>query len=215
VLAGLDDPHRVVLVTSSVPGEGKTTVATNLAIALGQLEKVLLVDGDMRRASVGTKFGLAGDAPGLSNLVAGTAAVEECIHEIADAGIDIMPAGVIPPNPLELLSSHRFAETIERLGQHYGRIVIDSAPAQAVSDALVLSKLCNAVVFVVKTDDTPTPVVELAVRRLRQVDAHLVGAVLNRFDSEKASKYGYYGRNRHYSYAYQGYSQYYGDRSGS
>jgi capsular exopolysaccharide synthesis family protein len=215
VLAGLDNPHRVVLVTSTVPGEGKTTVATNLAMALGQLEKVLLVDADMRRASVGTKFGLAGDAPGLSNLVAGTAQAEECIHAIADAGIDIMPAGVIPPNPLELLSSHRFAETIERLGQRYGRIVIDSAPAQAVSDALVLSKLCNAVVFVVKTDDTPAPVAELAVRRLRQVDAPLIGAVLNRFDSEKASKYGYYGRNRRYSYAYQGYSQYYGDRSGS
>jgi capsular exopolysaccharide synthesis family protein len=212
VLAGLDDPHRVVLVTSSVPGEGKTTVATNLAIALGQLEEVLLVDADMRRASVGTKFGLAGDAPGLSNLVAGTAQVEECIHSIDEAGIDIMPAGVIPPNPLELLSSLRFGETIQRLGERYGRIVIDSAPAQAVSDALVLSKLCNAVVFVVKADDTPVPVAELAARRLGQVDAHLVGAVLNRFDSEKAARYGYYGQYRRYSYAYQGYSQYYGDR---
>ena len=73
VLSSIDAPHRVVLVTSSVPGEGKTTVAINLAMALGHLDKVLLIDADMRRASVGSKFGLPADAPGLSNLVAGTA----------------------------------------------------------------------------------------------------------------------------------------------
>lgn len=208
VLSGLDDPHRVVLVTSTVPGEGKTTVATNLAVALGHLDSVLLIDADLRRASVGAKFGLADGAPGLSNLVAGTAQSEECIHKIEEAGIDVMPSGTIPPNPLELLSSHRFEEMIVRLSESYARIVVDSAPAQAVSDALVLSKICSAVVFVVKSDDTPIPLALLAIKRLRQVDAPLVGAVLNQFDSDKAAKYGYYGKHRRYSDAYRGYSQY-------
>ena len=217
VLSGLDNPHRVVLVTSSVPGEGKTTVAGNLAVALGQLERVLLVDADLRRSSIGSKLGLAPDAPGLSNLVAGTADIDECLHEVEGAeGLSVLPAGLAPPNPLELLSSARFARTIGELEQRFDRIVLDSAPAQAVSDALVLSRLCNAVVFVVKADATPRQLAELAIRRLQRVEAPLIGVVLNQFDRAKGARYGNYryGRYRKYSYAYNGYSHYYRDGEG-
>ena len=213
VLSGLDDPHRVVLVTSSVPGEGKTTLAINLAFALGQLERVLLIDADLRRSSIGAKLGLPGDAPGLSNLVAGTATLDESIHVMEGSGLNVLPAGQAPPNPLELLSSTRFARTLTDLEGRYDRIVIDSAPAQAVSDALVLSRLAHGVLFVIKSDETPRQLVQLAIRRLQRVEAHLVGAVLNQFDHDKASRYGHhhYGRYSRYASAYSGYSQY--DRS--
>ncbi|HYN76532.1 MAG TPA: polysaccharide biosynthesis tyrosine autokinase [Lamprocystis sp. (in: g-proteobacteria)] len=210
VLSGLDDPHRVVLVTSSVPGEGKTTVAINLAVALSQMERVLLVDADLRRSSVGLRLGLAATAPGLSNLVAGTAAIDECIHQLEGTNLHCLPAGLMPPNPLELLSSQRFRQTLEDLEQRYDRIVLDSAPAQAVSDALVLSRLCNAVIFVIRADATPRQLAQLAIKRLRRVEAPLIGAVLNHFDNDKGSRYGA-NWNRRYAYAYRGYTQYYGD----
>ena len=205
VLSGLDDPHRVVLVTSTVPGEGKTTLAINLAAALGQLERILLVDADMRRSSVGQRLGLPAEAPGLSNLVAGTATLDECIHPVEGSKLHLLPAGLLPPNPLELLSSQRFQQTLEDLEQRYDRIVLDSAPAQAVSDALILSRLCNAVVFVVRADATPRQLVQLAIKRLHRVDAPLIGVVLNQFNNAKSVRYGRYQK---YSYAYRGYTQY-------
>jgi polysaccharide biosynthesis transport protein len=211
VLSSIDAPYHVILVTSSVPGEGKTTLAINLAVALGHLDRVLLIDADMRRSSVGSKFGLPADAPGLSSLVAGTADEAACIHHVEDVGIDVMPAGLIPPNPLELLSSRRFAETLDALRGRYDRIVLDSAPAQAVSDSLILSKACDAVVFVVRSDETPVPLVQVAVKRLRQVGAPLIGAVLNQYDSKRGARYGHYhyGKYRRYSYSYNTYANYY------
>jgi succinoglycan biosynthesis transport protein ExoP len=200
-----------VLLTSSVPGEGKTTIAVNLAMALGHLDKVLLIDADMRRASVGGKFGLPTDAPGLSNLVAGTAEEDACIHRVEGVNIDILPAGLLPPNPLELLSSRRFVHILERLRERYDRVVIDSAPAQAVSDSLILSKACDAVVFVIHADETPLPLVQIAVKRLRQVGAPLIGAVLNQYDGGRGARYGHYhyGKYRRHSYAYNAYASYY------
>jgi polysaccharide biosynthesis transport protein len=215
VLSGLDAPHRIVLVTSTVPGEGKTTIASNLAVALSQLERVLLIDGDLRRASIGTKLGLSPSAPGLSNLVAGTAKLDDCVHRLSGTELDVLPAGLVPPNPLELLSSQHFAQTLADLEGRYDRLVIDSAPAQAVSDALILSRMCNAVVFVIKADSTPKQLVQVALKRLHRVDAPLIGAVLNQFDSAGNARYGHYryGRYSRYSKAYTGYSQYYSEDS--
>lgn len=207
VLSGLDNPHKIVVVTSTIPGEGKTTVSMNLALALGQLEKVLLIDADMRRASIAQQLGFAKDTPGLSNLVAGTAKASECIHPVEGTSVHVLPAGIIPPNPLELLSSHRFSELLDKLSEAYDRIVIDTAPTQAVSDALVLSTQASAVVYVVKADSTPYPLAQTGVKRLRQVNAPLVGAVLNQVDIRKAGRYGKYGRygyDRYYHYDYYG-----------
>lgn len=207
VLSGLDNPHKIVVVTSTIPGEGKTTVSMNLALALGQLEKVLLIDADMRRASIAQQLGFTRDTPGLSNLVAGTAKASECIHLVEGANIHVLPAGIIPPNPLELLSSHRFSELLDKLSEAYDRIVIDTAPTQAVSDALVLSTQASAVVYVVKADSTPYPLAQTGVKRLRQVNAPLVGAILNQVDIKKAGRYGKYGRygyDRYYHYDYYG-----------
>lgn len=200
VLSGLDNPHKVLVVTSSVPGEGKSSVAANLAFAMGQMEKVLLIDADMRRPTVAKSFDFPVGTPGLANLVAGTARLEDCIKEL-DGNLSVIPAGTVPPNPLELLSSQRFAKALEVLEQRFDRIVIDSPPTQAVSDALVLSTHANAVIYVIKSESTAIPLAKRGVGQLLQNNAPVTGVVLNQVDIKKAQKQGY---------SYGGYYDYYG-----
>lgn len=208
VLSGLDNPHKVILVTSSVPGEGKSSTSTNLAFSLGAMEKTLLIEADLRRPTMHRNFEIPAGAPGLSDIVAGTAQVEDCLVHVGD--IDLLPCGTIPPNPLELLSSHRFAEVIDALAERYQRIVIDTPPMQAVSDALVLAQQASTVLYVVKADATPAPVVRKAIQQLERHDVHVTGIVLNQVDVEKSKKYGY----GYYRYGYGGYYDYYGYSSG-
>lgn len=200
-LSALDNPHKILMVTSSVPGEGKTTVAENLAAAFGKMEKTLLIDSDMRRPSVAKNFGINTASPGLSDLVAETATLGECIHHNEAAGFAIIAAGVLPPNPQELLSSKRFASVLTELGKRYDRIIIDTAPCEVVSDALVLSTLVNAVIYVVKAEDTNIKVVKSGISRLRQVNAPITGVVLNQVDVNKHGAHGHH---------YGGYYDYYG-----
>jgi len=210
ILSGLDNPHKVTLVTSSVPGEGKTTLSSSLAISLGQLGSVLLIDADMRLPSVAKAFGISVKSPGLSNLVAGTETPETCIHSFDDIGIDVLPCGLLPPNPLELLSSARFSALIDFLCERYDRIIIDSAPVQAASDALVLSTVTNSVVYVVKANSTPINVIKACMGRLEHARAPVVGVVLSQLDASKASAaYGHYGQ---YDY-YGSYGSYGSDRT--
>lgn len=205
VLSGLDNPHKVLIVTSSVPAEGKTTVSCNLAVAFGQMGKTLLIDADMRRPSVAGKFGIKLSAPGLSSLVAETAEPRECIHRIESMGIDVIPAGVVPPNPLELLSSKRFATVLASLEKHYDRIIIDTAPCEVVSDAMILSTYANAVIYVVKADSTNIKAVKSGISRLRQANAPITGVVLNHVNVDRHAAYGY-GRYYGGYYDYYGYS---------
>ncbi len=196
LLSGLDNPHKLAVITSSVPAEGKTTVAVALATAIGQLENTLLIDADMRRPSVGKMFGIAANRPGLSDLVAGTAELTDCIQSIKELNIDILSAGSIPPNPLELLSSSKFKEKLQLLETHYGWVIIDSPPVQAVSDALIMATHANALIYVVKADSTPYHVAKSGIKRLQRANAPITGIVLNQLDIKKAAKYGaykYYG----------------------
>lgn len=196
-LSGIDTPLKRLVVTSSVPGEGKTTMSMNMAFAFGQMEKVVLLDADMRRPSVAENCHLGHRSPGLSNIIAGTEGLEECIYKYK--GIDVIPAGIVPPNPLELLSSRRFEELLATLADKYDRVIIDSAPTQAVSDSLVLSSHVDGVLYVVKSDSTTTHIAEEGLQRLTRANAHILGIVLNQFDASHAAKYGGYGKG-HYDY---------------
>lgn len=199
MLSALDSPYKIVSVTSTIPGEGKTTVSINLAIALGQLEKVLLIDADMRRATLGPHFGFSTNLPGLSDLVAGTHKYSECIHQMKESNIDILPAGAIPPNPQELLSSHRFEELLHKLSEHYDRIVIDTAPTQLVSDPILVANLSSGVVYVIRAEHTPYQLAREGIQKLSKLDTPIIGAVLNKV-SNKSGKYGSYGRYGKYGY---------------
>lgn len=202
VLSSLDNPHKIIAVTSTVPGEGKTSTSLSLAYSMGQMERVLLIDADMRRPSIGKLFKFGAKAPGLSDLVAGTSSLEECVHRMENEGIDVISAGTIPPNPLELLSSARFVKVLDALEKQYDRIIVDTAPCQAVSDALVLSRYVGSMVYVVKADSTPNAQIKAGLKRLAEVNAPVVGVVLNQVNLKKASRY--------YGEGYSGYYDVYG-----
>jgi polysaccharide biosynthesis transport protein len=211
LLSGIDSPQKVVLLTSSLPEEGKTTVACNLAFAFSQVKKTLLVEADMRRPKIARVLGTAQQQAGLSDLVAGKVPLDQCVYPANDSNLWVLQAGRAPLNPLELLSSHRFGEVMEMLKQAFDVIIVDSPPLQVVSDALVLSRFATTVLFVVKADSTKYPLARHSITQLNRVNGSALvglGAVLNQLDVDKAKKYyaeyrGYGSRHFH-EYGYTG-----------
>ncbi len=202
VLSHFDDNHKVVLVTSSVPNEGKTTTAINIAFAMAQMEKTLLIEADMRRPSFAKTFHFAPYKEGLSNVISAPEKLDKVLLRDEKSNLDILPAGFIPANPLELLSSSEFNNLLTSIKSKYDRIIIDSPPTQAVSDALVLAQQSDSVIYVVRSEMTKQAVVKQGLSRLLQVTSKIDGVVLNQVDIEKYSKEGSYaGYYDHYGYA--------------
>jgi polysaccharide biosynthesis transport protein len=200
VLSGLEKPHKITLVTSANPGEGKSTVAINLAVALAQMESVLLIDADLRRPSIAAAFALPSNAPGLSNVLAQSDKLENSVHRI-EAGFDVLPAGIVPANPQEMLSTERFKKLLTHLSEQYDRIIIDSAPVNAVSDSLILATLADSLVYVVKADVTPQKLVLKNINLIKYNNLPLTGVVLNRMNTQKQDSYGKEGHyNNYYGY---------------
>lgn len=198
VLSNLDNPAKIVMVTSSVPGEGKTTVSASLAFALAQNERVLLIDADLRRPAIGQEFGVPTSRPGLTSLISGSHSEKECIVRDKSSGLFVLTSGPIPPDAQQILNSLRFSNTVKLLAKHYDRIIIDTAPVNAVSDALMISRLANATLYVVKSGATRKKIIQRGINRLNQVGITIDGIVLNQVDIESKSArseefYGYYG----------------------
>lgn len=200
LLSGIDHPKKILLVTSSVPGEGKSTVAINLAMAHAQTKRVLLIDGDMRRPSIAKTLGLDNTHPGLSMLVLGMKKLEDCVYKIEGSSLDVLTAGSIPPNPLELLISDRFKELLSDLGEIYDVIIIDSPPVQMVSDAVVLASMATGVVFVLKADATPFQLARRTIQALQRGGASMFGLVLNQANFKNEEYYGSYGKYNYHAY---------------
>jgi len=192
-LDNLDKPHKIILVTSSIGSEGKSILALNLALAFGRGERTLLLDGDMRRPSVGKMLGLPRDAPGLSELLTNHARLRECVLGTGVKDLDALLTGFTPADPLQILSSSRMASALRVLTQSYSRIVIDCAPILPVSDAAVLSKYADCVLYVVKSDATKVPQIRNGLSLLERVNAPIIGIVLTQLDARKAEKYSDYG----------------------
>lgn len=197
----LEKHNQVIMVTSSVPAEGKSTLSSNLAYSLSKLENVVLIEADMRRPGLGRALGIR--SHGLSDLLEGEAYLEDCMRVNAIGELDIIPAGRVPETHLELLASPEFSELIDLLKDRYDRIIIDLAPVQAVSDAIVVGKYADSAIYVVKSDSTPLPVVKRGIERLREVGINVAGAVISQVDLAKIASYGG-------DYYYQGYYDYYG-----
>jgi len=201
VLTQLNKASKVVEVTSTVPGEGKTTTATNLAFSLAQVEKTILIDADMRKPSICKRFDIPLYHPGLSNLITGTEQFADCIYQDEKSGLTVMPCGQIPSNPLELLLSPKFAVILAHLKKSYDRIIIDTPPVQAVSDSLVIAQQSDAVIYVVKSDDTRIGAVQDGIGRLINLNANIAGVVLNKVDTKKmAASDSYQGYYSDYTY---------------
>ena len=200
VLSGLENPHKITVVTSTNPSEGKSTVAINLAAALAQMERVLLIDADLRRPSVASAFKLPSGTPGLSSVLAQTDTLEDCVHTVA-AGFDVLPAGILPANPQEMLSTLHFKNMLKTLSEQYDRVIIDSAPVNAVSDSLILATMADSLVYVAKADVTPRKLVQKNINLIKRSNLPLTGVVLNRMDTKKQD--AYYGKGGYYdNYGY-------------
>jgi succinoglycan biosynthesis transport protein ExoP len=204
LLSSLDVAHKVLLVTSSLPGEGKTTVAVNLALAHAQTKKTLLIDCDMRKPQVSRSLGLPPGMKGLTNLVAGTSELADGVYTVPDSRLAVLPVGDLPPNPLELLLSQRFKDMLKALSEEFEMVVLDSPPVELVSEALVLAPMATSTAFVVKAMSTPAPLVRKSLARLQRAGGTILGVVVNQLDFKAARLYhGEYGAS---SYSYGGYA---------
>lgn len=187
--------HSIV-VTSTGPSEGKTSVACNLAIALAQAgERVLLIDADLRKPRVAGIFGKP-QKPGLSNVLVGNAKASEALHGTSVPRLWVMPAGVHAPNPPELLGSKRCRDFMDSLGEHFDWVIVDSPPVMAVTDAAVIAHRVTGVLFVIGSEMTTRGAARRAVKQLEHARAKFVGAVLNRVDLQHNAYYysSYYRR---------------------
>jgi capsular exopolysaccharide synthesis family protein len=174
----VDQPVRVMLVTSSVPDEGKSTTAVNLAIAFADAgNTVLLIEGDMRRPTAAEYLGLEG-AVGLSNILAGMVEWDVAVQPWGPHELWVLPAGFLPPNPSELLGSRNMATLLDRLRERFDIIIVDSPPLLPVTDAAVVAAYADGVVLITQAARTPHTRVEAAMASLRAVDARILGCVL-------------------------------------
>lgn len=208
LLSQAEHAPQVILVTSALPREGKTTSAANLAVTLAQLgDRTLLIDSDLRKPGIRRVLNLPnghGSDIGLSSYLAGVAPLHDIIvpHPTVP-NLDAIPTGPIPPNPADLLSSHRMAEAIDDLRQHYKFVVIDSPPIMAATDAVILSALTDGVLLVVWSNETPKEAFSRTRDLLAAVKGRLLGVVLNAVNPGGADYY--------YSYRYYPYSYGYGE----
>jgi capsular exopolysaccharide synthesis family protein len=202
IYSNVDNPPKVILVTSALPQEGKTTCATNLSLAFAKLGKTLLIDADFRKPRI-AKISDVANTRGLTGYVAGQNSLRECLSQDSESeNLYIMKSGEVPPNPLELLSSKRFKNTLELMRTKFDYIVIDSAPIVPVSDGVVLGKLVDAIILIVKAGTTSHHLANTAMKRFGAANLKPVGVVLSQLDY-KASYY-YYGKYEYYTREYYG-----------
>lgn len=190
----VDEDAKIIMVTSSVPGEGKSFISSNLATAFAQNnKKVLLIDCDMRLGRTHKIFEVS-NKKGLSNLIIkldDDTAYEEYIQKTDIKDLFVLPRGIVPPNPSELLSSSRFNKLISDLKEVFDCIILDSVPVNGLSDALVISKVADKVIIVSKHGSTDITDLENTKKSLENVGAKLAGVVINSVPKAR-SKYGNY-----------------------
>lgn len=216
---------KTIVISSSAPNEGKTTTTINIAIALSQADqKVLLIDGDLRKPKIHHYFSVP-NSPGLTNYLgskvgSGTDKKTDLfslIHATEFENLSVLCSGSIPPNPAEILGSEPMTEFLEEIGEDFNYIIIDTPPINVVSDALPVIRESDGVVLVVRSNQSTHPEIQRAISALEFIDAKILGFVVNFADSNR-TKYGYgkYGRYRYgkykggygYGYGYGSYGNY-------
>ena len=207
LLSSLGAPPKVIMVTSALPQEGKTTTSINTAVVLAQKGvRVLLIDADLRRPSIHKTLGM-GPRSGLSNILTGSSTIELAITRSSILpNLFVLPAGTPPPNPAELLASSNMRDALNNMREQYDHIVIDTPPSLSVTDAVVLSPRADAVMLVIRSGQTTKQALRRSRDVLMQVNARLIGVLLNAVDLSSPDYY--------YYYEYQGkYARYYREDS--
>jgi capsular exopolysaccharide synthesis family protein len=191
---------KTILITSPTPADGKTTLASNLGIAMAQAgQRVLIVDADFRKPMQHRIFQLNHQNVGLSSILAGVSTVEKAIQRTDVNGLDLLACGPNVPNPAEILNSEAFAALLKLFTEKYDRIVLDSPPVMPVTDAQILGALCNVTLLVLRAEKSTRKASQQARHGLLSVGARVLGVIVN--DVPKKGHYGYYGS---YGYSYYG-----------
>lgn len=200
--SNVDHPPQVVVITSSVQSEGKTTLASNLALSYAQMGSTLLIDADLRRPRIKNLVD-TGVKVGLVDCVAGVASLQECVkQDPQEKNLSILKSGTTPPNPLELLASEKFKQTLNELRQSFDYIVIDTAPVLPASDAVVLGQICDCLLLVVQSDRTTYHMARDAIKRLNASKVDVTGLILTQANIKKDNPYAYGGYYGYGAYAY-------------
>ena len=187
--------NKAIVLTSSTPNEGKSTVSIGLALALVESGKrVLFVDADLRKSVLVGRHRVTEEVKGLSHYLSGQADLHDVICRTQEAGLFVIFAGVVPPNPSELLGQKRFAHLIENAKANYDYVIIDAPPLGNVIDAAVISKVCDASVLVVAAKSVSYKFVRTVKEQLEKTGCPILGVVLNKVDMKQNKYYGkYYG----------------------
>jgi capsular exopolysaccharide synthesis family protein len=191
--------EKIIIITSTSPEEGKTATSLNLSITLAQLgQRVLLIDSDLRRPSIHRVFSVS-ERKGFSSLLIKAISLEEAIHHTSIERLDIIPAGPIPPNPSELLSSTAVDEVFNSLRNRYDKIIVDACPIIPISDTLILSQKVDGIVFVIRAEGPHRNIVTKAKNQLEAIKANIIGCILNGVAPDRMEmadrhyyQYGYY-----------------------
>lgn len=190
--SSFDKEYKTIVVTSSVPGEGKTNTVGNLALAFSQGEKkVLLIDCDLRKPALHKRFKVS-NSMGLSDVLIGKETLDNVVYR-RNGNLDILTSGKIPPNPSEMLGSKAMSEFLKEASIYYDTIILDAPPVLAVSDAQILSTKVDGTIVVVKAEKTRKEEVQNSINQLRKVNATIIGTVLNGVDNSRNKHYYYYG----------------------
>lgn len=201
--SSIDRSVKTMLVTSASPQEGKTTTVINLGIIMAQAgPHVMIVDADFRRPSLHHIFGFLPNGrktlPGLSNLIVGNSKLQDVLLPSGFARVSLVPAGIVPPNPNELLSSQRMRAVIQELSEYADIVLFDSPPCLLYSDAYLLAPLTDGVLYVVRAGNQDRAAQRRIQRQLQQAKARMLGVVFNDAQAEEASStYAYYYPNGH------------------
>lgn len=187
----VDNPPRVIVITSSMPGEGKSTTAINIALALAENDNnVVLVDGDLRRPRLDKYLGLVGSV-GFSTVLAGRASLNDVLQKTTFPGVTVLTSGAVPPNPSELLGSLAAKKVLDELRAHFDYVVIDSSPLLAVTDAAILAAGADGVLIMARYGETKRDQLTHAVGSLTSVAAPLLGTVFSMTPARGGSSYSY------------------------
>lgn len=190
--SSFDKAVQVILITSAEPGEGKSTTAGNLALALAQDGKsVILIDCDLRKPSLHKRFKVS-NTLGLSEVLIGKEVVNKVAQEYSE-NLVILTSGKVPPNPSEMLASKAMTNLIDILRESFEYIILDTSPVQAVTDSQILSTKADGTILVVKAKKTKRDSVKNAIGLLKSVNANILGTVLNGLEQSKNNYYYYYG----------------------
>lgn len=189
----VDKEKKVIMVTSSMPSEGKSTTTSNLGVTLKQLDKkVIIVDCDQRKPTIHKKFGLS-NSIGLSDYIVKNLNIKDVIKNTIVYGLDVLTAGTIPPNPSELLSSQKMKNCIDELHEIYDYVILDTPPIELVADAQILSRYVDGALLVVASNEVDRNIIVKAKKTLEESKVNIIGVVLNKVELDAKDQYYYYG----------------------